>query len=457
MRKSLLAVCLFISSADLVAKEPDLPLGLVIEKSEPDLPFGIDSTASYIAKDSNANIHDVTITGFVEARAGMRMQNDSYQKDSSLGEARAELSLERQSDFITSKITADFVYDPVMDKYAVDLENGDGVLDLREANFVFRPISNVDTKIGRQILTWGTGDLLFINDLFPKDWNSFFIGRDDEYLKAPSDSLKTSIYTDLLNLDLVYTPKFSGDRFIDGRRLSYYNANSGTLAGRNDIIITDERDHYFVNDEVALRAYKNINLTEFSFYYYRGYWQTPEGYNMNSGLYEYPRLQEYGASARRPLAGGIANFEIGYYDSLDDRAGNDALIRNSEFRALTGFEREIATNLTAGMQYYLENMQDYDAYKDNLPAGSYVKSEYRQLATLRLTKLLMQQNLILSLFNFYSPTDEDGYLRFRATYKFDDNMRGEIGGNYFFGNAAESFFGQFEDASNLYLGLRYSF
>ena len=34
------------------------------------------------------------------------------------------------------------------------------------------------------------------NILFPKDWQSFFSGRDDEYLKAPSDSLRFTYYFD---------------------------------------------------------------------------------------------------------------------------------------------------------------------------------------------------------------------------------------------------------------------
>ena len=53
---------------------------------------------------------------------------------------------------------------------------------------------NLDVKLGRQVLTWGTGDLLFLNDLFPKDWVSFFAGRDDEYLKAPSNTLRATQY-----------------------------------------------------------------------------------------------------------------------------------------------------------------------------------------------------------------------------------------------------------------------
>ena len=46
------------------------------------------------------------------------------------------------------------------------------------------------------MLTWGTGDLLFINDLFPKNWKSLAIGRDDEYLKDPSGAVKASFFHD---------------------------------------------------------------------------------------------------------------------------------------------------------------------------------------------------------------------------------------------------------------------
>ncbi|WP_288372311.1 hypothetical protein [uncultured Marinobacter sp.] len=82
-----------------------------------------------------------------------------------------------------------------------------------------------------------TGDLVFINDLFPKDWVSFFIGRDVEYLKAPSDALKVSAFSSWANLDLVYTPRFDADRFIDGRRLSFFNTGQGRLTGRNAVVL----------------------------------------------------------------------------------------------------------------------------------------------------------------------------------------------------------------------------
>ena len=160
---------------------------------------------------------------------------------------------------------------------------------------------------------------------------------------------------------------------------------------------------------------------------------------------------------RGNIGKGIGNAEIGYYDSVDDRTGDDPLINNSEMRYLVGYTQEIARDFTAGIQYYIEQMLDYDAYEDNQPAGMAKRDEFRHLTTLRLTKLLMNQNLTLSLFTYYSPSDEDVYLRPIANYKASDNLSVEVGANFFCGDEPYTFFGQFEDNTNAYLAVRYSF
>src|SRR5690606_12723422 len=48
-----------------------------------------------------------------------------------------------------------------------------------------------------------------------------------------------------------------------------------------------------------------------------------------------------------------------YYDSVDDRSGDDFLINNSEMRYLVGYTQEIARDFIAGVQYYVEQMLDY--------------------------------------------------------------------------------------------------
>lgn len=396
------------------------------------------------------------LRGFVESRIGARLQNDAHEKDMSLGELRLQLDLEKELESFTLNLVTDFIYDPVLDQHNVNLENGQGFMDIRKANIVFSPLDFVDMKVGRQVLTWGTGDLIFINDLFPKDWNSFFIGRDDEYLKAPSDAVKMAFFFGDYNLDVVYTPRFDADRFIDGSRISFFDRSTGGLRGRENIVLFDRPDQWFQDDEVALRLYGSFGAIETALYYYDGYWKSPAGQNIITGLAEFPRLKTYGASARGPLSKGIGSLEVGYYKSADGSASNP-LIRNDELRLSLGYEQEIGTELTGSIQYYLERKLDYEQYLAALPVGAIRDKQNRHLFTVRLTKLLMQQDLMLSLFNFYSPSDLDGYLRLKASYKMRDNLKIEAGGNIFYGQESYSFFGQFKDNSNLFAAIHYDF
>jgi hypothetical protein len=358
---------------------------------------------------------------------------------------RLQLDLNTDLDWGVIKLKGDLIGDRVEDEL---------LAELREFNLAFFPLEFMDAKIGRQVLTWGTGDLLFINDLFPKDWESFFIGRDDEYLKSPSDALKTSFFLEAFDLDLIYVPLFNGSKYIDGSRISYWNGFLGSVAGRNFIFADDEKNREFLEDELHLRVARNIDGLEMAAYGYYGYWKTPEGV-MAGPLLFYPGLAVIGGSLRTTMLGGIGNAEVGYYHSSDDAEGDDPFVRNSEVRFLSGFEREIGRDFTGGFQYYLEYMQDYDNYELTAPVATR-KDEFRHLLTVRLTKMLLDQNLRISIFAYYSPSDQDGYLRPKFHYKVSDQLAVDGGINYFFGADDHTFFGQFEDATNIYAGIRWN-
>ena len=55
-----------------------------------------------------------------------------------------------------------------MDFLQDQVEGGGARLSVREAYLKFGLWGKADVKVGRQVVTWGTGDLLFINDVFPR-------------------------------------------------------------------------------------------------------------------------------------------------------------------------------------------------------------------------------------------------------------------------------------------------
>ncbi len=90
-------------------------------------------------------------------------------------------------------------------------------------------------------------------------------------------------------------------------------------------------------------------------------------------------------------------------------------------------------------------------------AGMYVRDEVKHLITSRITKMLSEETLILSGFIFYSPTDEDMYIRLSTEYKYTDELTLAIGAHIFDGASEATDFGQFQKNDNSYLKVTYGF
>jgi hypothetical protein len=219
----------------------------------------------------------------------------------------------------------------------------------------------------------------------------------------------------------------------------------------------DEPNRWFRDDEIHGRLSKNLSGVEFALYGYSGFWKEPEGYSKIRRKNYFPKLNVWGGSVRTTIFGGIGNAEIGYYDSTENRNSGNPLIRPCEMRWLVGFERELAHELTGSVQYYMETIRHYDNYRQALMPEAAVRSKNTGTVTIRLRKLLMEQNLTLSLFVYYSPDRNDGYARPKFSYKITDNWLIDGGFNLFWGEDNFTFWGQFQDDTNIYAGLRYSF
>jgi hypothetical protein len=329
-------------------------------------------------------------------------------------------------------------------------------LDLREAYAGYAK-GPVDARLGRQIVTWGVGDLFFINDVFPKDWNSFFSGRPMEYLKLGVDAVQVRYSSGVANVEFLVIPFYTPDTMPSARRFFEFNPFPGVPFQKEVTPPTT-----LGNSELALRVYRHAGGFDVSVYAYRGYWRSPSMRIDNPVAPEtvidfYPELSDYGASAQRNLAEGVLSLEAGYYDSMQNRRGVNPAIPNSQWRFLAGYQRQPWQDFTVGVQTYSEVLTQYSAYLASLPPGSPREDRFREVLSTRLTQLLRYQTWTLSVFGAFSPTDQDYFLQPEAAYKVTDRFSIAAGANLFGGESRTTFFGQFTGSNNVFLNLRYDF
>ncbi|MCP4544961.1 MAG: hypothetical protein GY835_00690 [bacterium] len=328
-------------------------------------------------------------------------------------------------------------------------------VDLREGYLKLYPASWLDIKIGRQVATWGTGDLVFANDLFAKDWQAFFTGLDDAYLKPPQDLLRLSIYKGNVTGELALSPRFTPDTLPDGSRIAAHSPFPGGMPPIVEPAATLENGEFFA------RLFGNRGSIEWALYGYQGFWPTPQQLVQTPIPEEthvtYPGLRSGGASLRGPLGPFLLNLESAYYHSVDDSAGDNSMIPNSEIRTIVGIEKSLGGDLMVSGQWYGISMLKHDLYLADTMSGGPAFKELRQYLTTRVTKMALDQNLTLSLFGFYSPTDDDWHLRPSIAYKVTDTVKATLGANLMDGDDTWTQFGQFADNGNVYFRLRYSF
>ena len=403
-----------------------------------------------------------SLHGFVEADIGLKVNDDKLaaKNGCNMAEERAEFRLRYFPDELAIlkqwNTEIFFKADVLMDEYTEQPK----WWGPRELYIAFTPFSFADVKIGEQILTWGTGDYIFINDQFPKDYVSFIIGRDDEYLKLPSYAGRLTLSNKFASLDLAAIPAFTPNNVPKGKRISFFDPLFGRVVGT-------QSDRYFVeppmkinNTEAAARLYGTVNSYEWALYYNHGFYKSPAGYkNQQAGELYYPELDVYGASIQGPLPviGGIANFETGLLNSKEDDYAKNRLVQDSTMQYLVGYKRGFKNDFEAGLQCYIIQMMHYTAYKNSLLPGDLKDDKIYQQYTLRLTKLFANQTVNASLFVFYSPVDKDAYLRPSLSWKATDAWSIVIGGNIFLGNQDNADWGQFKGDSNIYSRLRYSY
>lgn len=389
-----------------------------------------------------------TVMGFSEVYLGSFSKDNRLENrlgnNNSLREIRNEINTYRYFGNHFANLRLQFVGDALEDP-TVDI-------DIRDLSVNFRLNKSMELKVGQQVLTWGTGDKLFINDMFPKDWRSLFAGRDDSYLKAPAAAAKFSVFSSAVNMDLVFVPVFSPDLFINGERFLFEDGTNSSQPVSLDPLYPEKNGK---NPQWHLRLSKKINATELDIYAYDGFYTQPMGFDPALGRYIFPRLSTVGASLREDTRFGLLSAEISYWHSKDSRQLPVQYLPYHQFKSILGLEKELFKNFIATLQWQREEVVDYNELKNQV-AANLPQKEHHNLA-LRLHWLTMSQKLTWSLFSYYSPNDEDGLHNFKVSYRHDDNWLFATGANYFYKQQKTTGWGRFHENSNYFAHVKYSF
>jgi hypothetical protein len=322
-------------------------------------------------------------------------------------------------------------------------------LDIRHATIDLPLAQRSHLRIGRQVLSWGLGDLVFINDRFPKDYQRPLAGADDSYFKAPSNAVRLSAGFAPFDVDLAYTPVFAPDRYIDGRRLGFFDPDLGQRIGGDRLIEPARPARRPGNGEFALRLHRTHAGVEYALYGYRGFDKQPLGRDAD-GRPAFHRRDSAGASLRAPLGAAILSLEVGR-DWPQVNAAEVGRRQPATRSWLLGVERELAPKLTAGVQLFESRLVGHDR-----SGPDHAQPRARQLVSLRLSRLALQDRLQLSLIQLHSPSQHDRWLRATASYRFSDRWLAGSTVNAF-GGPLHSEFGQLEPDSNFGVWLRRQF
>jgi hypothetical protein len=306
--------------------------------------------------------------------------------------------------------------------------------------------SSTSAKLGRQVLTWGVSDFLFVNDIFPKDYDAFFTGAGFDRFKQPVDAVKLSARVGDSDFEAVLA-RSQGDAAPRPERFAAAAATRAALPADT----ADDRV------DLALRSATHVGGWDLAAYI-ASYRSRERRYFVgNAGLeYDRPRQAHLGVSMAGNAASGLVWFEAAWRQAQDDRAQVvDRYFVSSALKAVAGYSREVGADVTATAQLQLETPTRRSSYLAALGAGIKPSPRTLSMVHLRLQGRWMNQTLGAGA-QLFAGSEGDTHLNPFVNWSPADGWTLE-GGAHVFAGKPETRFGALKDDSNVYVLGRYSF
>lgn len=402
------------------------------------LPLVLAAMASVLASASTG----ATVTGFGQLRQVQRLHDVDCATlpgcATMAQEAQAELLIEqRASDTLSASLRAEGLYDRALES---------GRVRVREAFIDWAPGGSVNLKLGRQVLTWGVSDYLYVNDIFPKNYDSFFTGGGFDRMKEPVDAARLTWNTGGIDVEAIIS-RSKSDRSPDPRRFVAM-AMSGPAGEAGD---ADDRT------DVALKVSGHAGGWDLAGYTASFGSREPRFFMDAGGLrFDRSRLRHLGASITGNAAGGLVWLEGALRDASAPRTA--VVSRHSIDEAakfIAGYSREVGTDLTASVQLQLEAMTNRDRYLASLAPGLRPVKRIGTTLHLRVQGRWINQTVGAGA-QLFVGNEGDTHFNPFASWSPADGWTFEGGANLFNGKP-DTRYGAFKDDSNVYVLGRFSF
>jgi hypothetical protein len=342
-----------------------------------------------------------------------------------------------------------------------DQASGASGLAVREAYLDWGVAANApfNLKLGRQVVTWGVSDFLYVNDLFPKNYDSFFTGGGFDRIKQPIDALR--LVTKVAGAADAGSSGATELEFVLARARADQTPLPERFAASADARHAQSADRADQQWDLALKLATRLEAGGGSWdvaAYLANFQAREQRYFVNpTGLhFDRPRTRHLGLSMTGNAAGGLAWLELAMRQADASQTGLvSRYYAGSALKLIVGYSREVAQDTSVAMQLQLESNLQRSRYLAQLAPGIRPVARVDSLVHLRLQRTWLNQTVSTGA-QLFIDGEGDSHVNPFASWSPADGWTIEGGANLFSGKP-DTRFGVLKDDSNLYLLGRYSF
>jgi hypothetical protein len=331
----------------------------------------------------------------------------------------------------------------VLDEYEVEFE-------LQDTYIQGSITDHLDTKIGRQIVVWGTLDNLRVTDVLnPLDLRVPGL-TDIEDLRLPVTMAKFDYYFG--NWDL------SGMVIPEVRFSKWPVFGSDFYPWPIPPPPEDKPDNGFANAQYAAALTGVFSGWDIGFYWASIYADQTYTEPISSGLTEqfvrkHARISMLGTAANYATGNWLLKAEVAWFDGL--QYTNTPGVENSRLDVGGGIEYSGFTEATVSLEAVNRHIFDYDSHLE-LPPDEIRENEFQW--SFRVTKDFMNDTLTLMMLasTFGIKADDGAFERLEAEYDITDSISIR-GGVVFYQSGDKGLFQSVDANDRLFAQLKYGF